>query len=400
MSDTALAPEVAAVTAVTAELLESCPPASTSAEEFLGRQFDLGLAFVHFPVGFGGLAAPAALQRDVDAALLGAGAPSAFRRNPIGVGMCGPTVAVWGSDEQKARYLRPLFTGEEIWCQLFSEPGSGSDVAGLSARAGRDGDEWVVNGQKVWTTLGHRARWGLLLARTDPDVVKHKGITAFVVDMHASGVEVRPLYQLTGDAEFNEVYFTDVRIPDGERLGAPGEGWRVTLTTLMNERVSIGGGTPPRGSGPIGELVANWLSLPAHRRTAVARDRVARLWIRAELHRLTNVRASQRRQLGDPGPEGSISKLAMADLYKDIHAVGVDLLGADGQLYAEGYELRRPDNAGAGGSPQRSFLRSRAYSIEGGTTEVMKNILAERVLGLPGDARSDRDLPWSQVPRN
>jgi alkylation response protein AidB-like acyl-CoA dehydrogenase len=389
-----------AVGGLITQLLEACPPESASAEDFLGRQFDAGLAFVHFPVGCGGLAAPAALQREIDAALQAAGAPSAFRRNPIGVGMCGPTVAAWGSDEQKARYLRPLFTGEEIWCQLFSEPGSGSDVAGLSTRAVLDGDEWVVNGQKVWTTLGHRARWGLLLSRTDPDAVKHQGITAFVVDMHAPGVDVRPLYQLTGDAEFNEVYFTDVRIPDRERLGAPGEGWRVALTTLMNERVSIGGGTPPRGSGPIGDLLSIWRGLPADRHTAVARDRVVQLWIRAELHRLTNVRASQRRQLGDPGPEGSISKLAMAELNKDIHAAGVDLLGAEGQLFAEGYEMRRPDNAGAGGSPQRSFLRSRANSIEGGTTEVMKNILGERVLGLPGDARADRDLPWSQVPRN
>ena len=158
---------------------------------------------------------------------------------------------MWGSEEQKQRYLRPLFTGEEIWCQLFSEPGSGSDFAGLSSRGVKDGDEWIVNGQKVWTTLAHLSRWGLLVVRTAPEAVKHAGLTAFVVDMQAPTVEVRPLRQITGEAEFNEVYFTDTRIPDGERLGEPGDGWRVSLTTLMNERVSIGGTIPAKGSGPV-----------------------------------------------------------------------------------------------------------------------------------------------------
>ena len=158
-------------------------------------------------------------------------------------------MVAWGSDEQKQRYLRPLFTGEEIWCQLFSEPGSGSDFAGLSSTGVRDGDEWIVNGQKVWTTLAHLSRWGLLVVRTDPDAVKHAGLTAFVVDMHAPGVEVRPLRQMTGEAEFNEVFFTDTRIPDTEMLGNPGDGWRVSLTTLMNERVSIGGTIPHEGLG-------------------------------------------------------------------------------------------------------------------------------------------------------
>ena len=176
--------------------------------------------------------------------------------------MCGPTVVVWGSEEQKQRYLRPLFTGEEIWCQLFSEPGAGSDFAGLSSRGVKDGDEWIVNGQKVWTTLAHLSRWGLLVVRTDPEAVKHAGLTAFVVDMHGPGVEVRPLRQMTGEAEFNEVYFTDTRIPDGEMLGEPGDGWRVSLTTLMNERVSIGGAIPRRGPGRSAELVKVWKALP------------------------------------------------------------------------------------------------------------------------------------------
>jgi alkylation response protein AidB-like acyl-CoA dehydrogenase len=320
-------------------------------------------------------------------------------RNPIGHGMCGPTVVVWGSEEQKQRYLRPLFTGEEVWCQLFSEPGSGSDFAGLSSKGVRDGDEWIVNGQKVWTTLAHLSRWGLLVVRTDAEAVKHAGLTAFVVDMQAPGVEVRPLRQMTGEAEFNEVYFTDVRIPNAEMLGNPGDGWRVSLTTLMNERVSIGGTIPQKGSGTIQALTSTWAKLPAERQDAATRDDVMKLWSRAEVLRLTNIRANQMRKMGDPGPEGSIGKMASANLNKDIYAKVMDLLGADGMLYGS-YEMVRPETAMGFDTMQKAFLRSRANSIEGGTTEVMLNILGERVLGLPGDVRVDRDVPWSKVPRN
>ena len=381
------------------ELLEKFPPESTDPVTFLGEQFDRGLAWVHFPVGHGGLDVNPKLQKNVNERLFAAGAPNSAYRNPIGYGMCGPTVVGWGSEEQKRRYLRPLFTGEEIWCQLFSEPGSGSDFAGLSARGVKDGDEWIVNGQKVWTTLAHLSKWGLLVVRTDPEAVKHAGLTAFVVDMKAPTVEVRPLRQITGEAEFNEVYFTDTRIPDSERLGQPGDGWRVSLTTLMNERVSIGGTIPAKGSGPVATLVKTWKDLPAERRDAATLDSVMKLWIRAEVLRLTNIRANQMRKMGDPGPEGSIGKAASADLNKDIWEAVVDLLGADGLLYGS-YEMVRPETAMGYDTPQKAFLRSRANSIEGGTTEVMKNILGERVLGLPGDVRVDRDVPWSQVPRN
>src|SRR5512138_2627291 len=214
------------------QLLAEHDPKTTKPADFLGAQFDLGLGWVHFPEGNGGLGLSPKLQNVINQRVLAAGGPLPYARNPIGYGMCAPTIVTHGSDAQKQRYLRPLFTGEEVWCQLFSEPGAGSDVASLSTRAVRDGDEWVISGQKVWTTLAHVARWGLLVARTDPDVPKHKGLTYFVVDMQAPGVEVRPLYQITGEAEFNEVYFTDVRIPDAERLGEVGEGWRVSLTTL------------------------------------------------------------------------------------------------------------------------------------------------------------------------
>jgi alkylation response protein AidB-like acyl-CoA dehydrogenase len=369
---------------------------------FLGAQFDLGLAWVHFPEGHGGLGVSPKLQNVVNERLSKAGAPSPYGRNPIGYGMGAPTIVTHGSEEQKQRYLRPLFTGEEIWCQLFSEPGAGSDVAGLSTRAVRDGDEWVVNGQKVWTTLAHLSRWGMLVARTDPDQPKHKGLTYFVVDMQAPGVDVRPLRQMTGEAEFNEVYFTDVRIPDAERLGDVGEGWRVSLTTLMNERVSIGGTVAPKGSGTIAAAVK---AFREHRdryteaERAAFLDELMTLWIRAEVHRLTNVRASQMRKAGTPGPEGSVGKMASADLNKDVMAFTMNLLGPEGMLYGD-YGMRRPEQVMDLSTPQRAFLRTRANSIEGGTTEVMKNILGERVLGLPGDIRVDKDKPWIEVPRS
>ncbi len=237
------------------DLLEKFPPASTDPKVFLGEQFDRGLAWVQFPEGHGGLGLSPKLQKQVNEKVYAQGAPNPMYRNPIGHGMTGPTVAVWGSEEQKSRYLRPLFTGEEIWCQLFSEPGSGSDFAGLSSTGIKDGDEWIVNGQKVWTTLAHLSKWGLLVVRTDPQAVKHAGLTAFVVDMEDPTVEIRPLRQITGEAEFNEVFFSDTRIAAEEMLGSPGDGWRVSLTTLMNERVSIGGTIPARGSGTIAALV-------------------------------------------------------------------------------------------------------------------------------------------------
>ena len=381
------------------DLLEKFPPASTSSTEFLGQQFDRGLAWVHFDEGYGGLGLSPKLQKLINERLGAAGAPNAAYRNPIGYGMCGPTVHVWGSEAQKQRYLRPLFTCEEIWCQLFSEPGAGSDFAGLSSSAVRDGDEWVVNGQKVWTTLAHLSRWGLLVCRTDPQAVKHAGLTAFVVDMQDPTVEIRPLRQITGEAEFNEVFFSDTHIPDEERLGEPGDGWRVSLTTLMNERVSIGGAIPQKGSGTIAALVNAWKDAPEERKDRATLESVMKLWSRAEVLRLTNIRANQQRKKGDPGPEGSIGKMASADLNKDIYEAVMDLLGAEGMLYGS-YEMVRPETAMGSDTLQKAFLRSRANSIEGGTTEVMKNILGERVLGLPGDVRVDRDVPWADVPRS
>ena len=388
------------------DLLGSVDPSAVSMEELRGRQFDLGLAWVHFPEGWGGLAVAPTHQRTVDAALREAGAQSPGSRHFFGLTMAGPTVVTHGSDELRGRLLRRMFTGEDAWCQLFSEPGAGSDLAGLACKAVRDGDEWVITGQKVWNTLAHIADRGMLVARTDPNAPKHKGMTYFALDMHAPGVEVRPLRQITGEAEFNEVYLTEVRVPDADRIGDVGEGWRVAMTTLSNERTTIGGGgggVPARGSGAIAEAVRIWNEEagPATK-TAVHRDELVQLWVRSEVLRLTNVRASQNRKAGNPGPEGSIAKLEFAKVNMDIYEFCVDLLGVAG-LAGYDFEMRRADNLGLTGPPgssRKMFLRARANSIEGGTSEIQRNIIGERVLGLPGEPRNDKDVPWIDVPRS
>ncbi len=252
------------ILALTDQLIADHDPGDQFA--FRGAQFDLGLAWVHFPEGCGGLGADAQLQRVVAGRLQEAGIQFAeIGWNGFGLYLAAPTIVAHATPETRTRLLRPLFTGKEVWCQLFSEPGAGSDLASLATRAVRDGDEWVVNGQKVWNTLAHMADRGMLVARTDPDAPKHRGLTYFALDMHAPGVEVRPLRQITGEAEFNEVYMTDVRVPDADRIGEVGDGWRVSMTTLMNERVTIGGSVAARESGPIGELMDVWRSLPQDR---------------------------------------------------------------------------------------------------------------------------------------
>ncbi len=398
--------ETARVDAAIDALLAENDPTAMSYEEFRGAQFDAGLAWVHFDEGDGGLGVNPKLQKHVETRLRDAGAkpmhPAMFFMH-----LAGPTIGSHGSDETKQRFLRPMFTGEERWCQLFSEPGAGSDFAGLATRAVKDGDEWVVNGQKVWNTMAHLGDWGMLVTRTDPDMPKHRGMTYFAVDMHSDGVEVRPLRQITGEAEFNEVYLTDARIPDENRIGDVGDGWRVSLTTLMNERNAIGagtggGGTPKAGSGPISVLTKIWETTSDDARTEVARDELMKLWIRADVLRLTNIRAGQNRRVGNPGPEMSIAKLAMAELNKDMMSTAVNMMGMAGQVDYD-YTFRRPEDLsvdGATGGVQHGFLRVRANSIEGGTSEIMRNILGEQVLGLPGEPRVDKDIPWIEVPRN
>ena len=385
-------------------LLAAHDPAEESLIEFRGHQYDAGLAWVHHPPGFGGLGLSRRVQRTVDRQLRAAGTqpadPSTFFMMLVG-----PTILTHGTDEQKRRYLRPMFTGEERWCQLFSEPGSGSDFAGLGTRAERDGDEWVVNGQKVWNTLAHVADLGMLVARSNPELPKHKGLTYFALDMHSPGVEVRPLRQITGEAEFNEVYMTDARVPDAARIGAVGEGWRVSLTTLMNERTAIGGavgGGATAQQGPLGNLIEAFRNMDPAVRTKAHRDEVMQLWVQGEALRLTNIRAAQNARAGNPGPESSVSKLMLAEFNKELTAKVLDLEGPAGMVDYD-YEFRRPTAIsldGKFGDTHHGFLRARANSIEGGTSEIMRNILGEQVLGLPGEPRVDKEVPWRDVPRN
>lgn len=401
----------------TAALLTAHPPATTGRLDFLRARFDAGLAWVHFPEGLGGLDAPRSLQSVVDAELTAAGAPDNDPgRIGIGLGMAAPTILRFGSEEQKQRWLRPLWTGEEVWCQLFSEPGAGSDLAALATRAVRDaegarsdaegggdrvvegGRDWLVDGQKVWTSSAHLARWAILIARTDPSVPKHRGISYFVCDMTDPGVEVRPLRQITGEAEFNEVFLTGVRIPDAHRLGEVGEGWKVAQTTLMNERVAIGGSRIPREGGMIGVAAEDWRARPALR-THDLHQRLLTLWVEAEVARLTGERLRQQLTKGQPGPEGSGMKLAFARLAQEISGWEVEFLAEDGLTYDD-WTMRRPDGVDfTGREAGYRYLRAKGNSIEGGTSEVLLNIVAERVLGLPPEPRTDKDVAWKDLPR-
>jgi alkylation response protein AidB-like acyl-CoA dehydrogenase len=383
------------------DLLASRDPAALPRLEFLRARFDAGLAWVHYPPGLGGLGLPRSLQPVVDAEFAAAGAPDNDpARIGIGLGMAAPTILAYGTEEQKERWLRPLWTGEEVWCQLFSEPGAGSDLAGLATRAVRDeaGERWLVTGQKVWTSIAHAARWGLLLARTDPDVPKHAGLTYFACDMTVPGVEVRPLRQLTGEAEFNEVFLAEAAVRDADRIGEVGEGWRVAQATLMNERVAIGGGAVPREGGMAGVAAAAWRDRP-ERRTPGLHDRLIRLWADAEVARLAGARLRQQLAAGQPGPEGSAAKIVFARLNQDLSAWDLEFAGADGLRYDD-WSVRRPEAVSFfGRGPGYRYLRARGNSIEGGTSEILRGIIAERVLGLPAEARADTGVPWKDLPR-
>jgi alkylation response protein AidB-like acyl-CoA dehydrogenase len=363
--------------------------------EFLEKLAAAGWAQPTWPKEYGGAGLEAPQARVVDETKTFYKAPRSF--NIIGLGMGAPTILQWGSEDLKKRYLLPMAQNKEIWCQLFSEPGYGSDVASAATRAVRDGDEWIVNGQKVWTTLAQISSFGLLLARTNPDAPKHKGLSYFIVDMKAPGVEVRPLKQITGDAEFNEVFFNDVRIADSHRLGPEGEGWAVATTTLMNERVALSGagssgGAEFVGGGPVDDLVRFAQKTGAYD-DPVLRDRLMRAVIDGRLIRITNFRSQATRKAGrQPGPEGSITKLFQAEYNQRLQNLAVDLLGAT----AVAWDKTDAETA----ARVRGFLRSRANTIEGGTSEIMRNILGDRVLGLPRDVDVSKDVPWKDLPRS
>jgi alkylation response protein AidB-like acyl-CoA dehydrogenase len=299
--------------------------------------------------------------------------------NPIGIGWAGPTLLVAGTEEQQRRWLPGVLDGSELWCQLFSEPGAGSDLSSLTTRAELDGDEYVVNGQKVWTTLAHWARWGILLARTDPDAEAHSGITYFVVDMHSSGIEVRPIVQITGTHEFNEVYFTDVRVPAANVVGRVHDGWRLAKVTLGNERVSLSGEGALWGRGPTADDVLQLVRDHGGTRDALMRQRLAQLFIASEVLRLIRLRTVSARVRGlEPGPEASVRK-ALADEHgQEVMETAMALAGTYG-LCADRGPFGEPDDAGW----QYGYMYARALTIGGGTSEVQRNILGEKVLGLP-----------------
>src|SRR6202048_2624495 len=375
-------------------------PQSSDRQEFLAARFGAALAWVHFPRGSGGLDLPRSFQSQGEADLAGAGAPpGGGPHNGIGMGMAAPTIAAFGTAEQQRKFLRPLFTGEHFYCQLFSEPGAGSDLAGVSTRAVRDGDDWIVNGQKVWTSSAQKAQRAILVARTDPTVPKHQGLTYFVCDMTVGGVEVRPLRQITGEAEFNEVFLTDVRVPDANRLGPEGGGWKVATTTLNNERVAIGsmaGGV--RETGMIGKVAQAWRAEPRLRNPAM-HDELMRLWVEAEVARLTGLRLRQRLTAGQPGPEGAGMKVTFARLAQEISGFEIELHPESGLQYDD-WTMRQPEGVDfTGREPGYRYLRARGNSIEGGTSEILRNTIAERILGLPPEHRVDKEIAWKDLDR-
>ncbi|KIZ44271.1 MULTISPECIES: acyl-CoA dehydrogenase [Rhodopseudomonas] len=310
----------------------------------------------------------------------------------IGEGMCGPTVMAFASEDHKRTLLPKLASGEHIWCQLFSEPAGGSDVAGLRTRAEKDGDDWIINGQKIWTSGAHYSDYGILLTRTDPNMPKHKGLTMFIVDMKSPGVEVKPIKQANGQSDFNEVFFTNVRIPDHQRLGAVGDGWNVSLTTLMNERMSIGARLAT-GFPEIFEFCSNLMTdggLAIDDRAT--RSKLAKWAVQASGLKYTSHRAVSALSKGErPGPENSIGKLVAGSMMQDIASFAMDLEGAAGAL-------TDPAEASAGGQFQAMLLSSPGMRIAGGTDEILRNIIAERVLGLPGDIRVDKNVPFNKIP--
>jgi alkylation response protein AidB-like acyl-CoA dehydrogenase len=355
-----------------------------------------GYAAPHWPREHGGLSAELWALGTVRDELARYRLPT-FGPNILGVGLAGPTIIAHGTQEQKDRYLRPILTGEEIWCQLFSEPGAGSDLSSLATRAVRDGDDWVISGQKVWTTLAQMARFGMCLTRTSPDAPKHAGLTYFIVDMWADGIEIRPLTQMTGSAEFNEVYFNEVRVPDENRVGRVDDGWRCARTTLMNERNTIAGLTLDITSVMGGSARRDpWQALLERvpdRSDPALRQRLAQTYIEQEIKEINLFRTNAARQAGqEPGPEGAIGKVFNAELNQRRTDLAISAAGMAGVAWLPG-DTEAEARAEA-------FLRSRANTIEGGTSEVLRSQIGERVLGLPREPQIDKDVPWKEIRRS
>ena len=369
---------------------QSAPGAIERAKAWQAKKYAAGFAGITWPKewgGRGGTPIEQVIYQQEEAHYV---VPRGFYE--IGLGMCIPTLCSWGTAEQRQRYAPPALEGTEIWCQLFSEPAAGSDLAGLRTRAERRGDEWVINGQKIWTSGAHYSDYGILVARSDPAAPKHKGLTFFFLDMRSPGIEIRPIKQISGQSHFNEVFFSDVRIPDSQRLGAPGQGWQVSLTTLMNERLAVGEAPGP-DFGEIFEL-ARSLELEDGRAldNAAVRDKLADWYVRTQGLKYTKFRTMTALSRGEtPGPEASIGKLVSASKLQEISSFGMDLLGHAG-IMTDAEEM--PAHA----LFQQALLYSPALRIAGGSDEILRNIIAERVLGLPGDIRVDKDVPFNKIP--
>ncbi len=309
----------------------------------------------------------------------------------IGLGMCLPTMIAYAQPAQLERHVGPALRGEEIWCQLFSEPSGGSDLAGLRTRAERDGDDWIINGQKIWTSGAHYSDWGIVVTRTDPDVPKHAGLTMFFIDMQTPGVEVRPIHQMSGASHFNEVFFTDVHIPDAQRLGAVGDGWKVALTTLMNERLAVGEAHRP----DVEDLVQLCRTAELDGRRALddtaVRERIADWYVKSQGVTYTRFRTITALSRGQtPGPEASVARIVNAAKQREIAAFAMDLLGIAGGV-------TEPGLAPASGMFQQALLEAPGQAIAGGTSEILRNVIAERVLGLPGEPRADKDVAFNKL---
>ena len=358
------------------------------AKQWQKKKYDAGWAMLHWPKEYGGIAA-SPIER-----IIWAEEESKFNVPrgifEVGLGMCGPVMMEYATDEQNERFLPSMAEGTEIWCQLFSEPSAGSDVAGLRSKATQDGDNWIINGQKVWTSGAHFCDYGILVVRHDPNLEKHKGMTFFFVDMKSPGIEVKPIKQITGGSSFNEVYFTDVVIPDSQRLGAIGDGWKVAITTLMNERLAVGD-----ANGADVKEAFNWAKkqddsgeyLINNRAT---RESIADWYCEANGLKNTKLRTMSALSKGvTPGPEASITKIVSANKLQDIGNFGIDSLDMAGMLKPENNEIQ---------SFQNAWLGAPGLRIAGGTDEILQNIISERVLGLPQDPRADKGLPFKDIP--
>lgn len=355
------------------------------------RKYDAGWACIRWPKEHGGRGASAIEQVIWNQEEGKFATPDSIFA--IGHGMCGPTMMAWATDEQNREHLPPLASGEKVWCQLFSEPAGGSDLAALRTRAERDGDDWVINGQKIWTSGAHYSDWGVLVVRTDPTVPKHQGLTYFFLDMKSPGIEIKPIKQISGGANFNEVYFTDVRVPDAQRLGAVGQGWQVSLTTLMNERASIGAGGGGVNFNSLFELAKK---VKLHNKPAIedsqVRAKLANWYVQEAGLKYTGYRSLTALSKGEtPGPENSIGKLVGAPKAQDMASFALDLLEASGAIWD-------PELSEAAGMFQGAYMASPGLRIAGGTDEIMANIIAERVLGMPQDVRVDKGIPFNEVP--